>query len=158
MKELTLIRMVFSGALLVLLLSACTDAEEIAQNMGGLPVPEAPARQLDAKQLALGKQIFADNCAQCHGDQAQGTPNWRKRDADGHYPAPPLNGSGHGWHHSTEVLGNVINNGSVPGQGKMPAWEGKLSAQEVSAVIAWFQSTWPQPVYNAWFEMQQRGR
>lgn len=144
-----------SFILVILLgLGACGNEN----NNAGLPVPDAPPRQLDAAQLALGKQIFADNCAQCHGDQAQGAPNWRKRDADGFYPAPPLNGSGHGWHHSTEVLSNVINNGSVPGQGKMPGWEGKLSAQEVSAVIAWFQSTWPQPVYNAWFEMQQRGR
>ena len=144
-----------SFILVILLgLGACGNEK----NNAGLPVPDAPPRQLDAAQLALGKQIFADNCAQCHGDQAQGAPNWRKRDADGFYPAPPLNGSGHGWHHSTEVLSNVINNGSVPGQGKMPGWEGKLSAQEVSAVIAWFQSTWPQPVYNAWFEMQQRGR
>jgi len=60
--------------------------------------------------------------------------------------------------HSTEVLSNVINNGSVQGQGKMPAWEGKLNGQEISAVIVWFQSIWPQPVYDAWYEMQQRGR
>lgn len=158
MNKLTLFRMTFSGAMIVLLLSACTDAEEMAQNMGGLPVPDAPLRQLDAKQLALGKQVYQDYCALCHGGQAQGATNWRKRDADGHYPAPPLNGSGHAWHHSTEVLSSVINNGSAQGQGKMPAWNGKLSEQEIRAVIVWFQSTWPQPVYNAWFEMQQRGR
>ena len=39
---------------------------------GGLPVPSAPPRQLDAIQLTLGKQIFTDNCAQCHGDETSG--------------------------------------------------------------------------------------
>ena len=142
----------FSAA--ALLLSACGDG----QGVGGLPVPNAPSRQMDASQLALGKQVFHDHCISCHGDQAQGDAHWRQRGADGKYPAPPLDGSGHAWHHSTEVLRGVVSNGSAPGQGNMPAWKGKLTAQEIDAVVAWFQSTWPQPVYDAWFEMQQRGR
>ena len=39
----------------------------------------------------------------------------------------------------------------------MPAWKGKLSEAEMAAIVAWFQSLWPQPVYDAWYEMQQRG-
>jgi len=145
--------------LLLFGLVACDDVQKMGvQNMSALPVPAAPKRQLDEAQLATGKQVFQDNCASCHGAQAEGAANWRKKDADGFYQAPPLNGSGHAWHHSTEVLSNVINNGSVQGQGKMPAWEGKLNGQEISAVIVWFQSIWPQPVYDAWYEMQQRGR
>ena len=140
--------------LLVLGLVAC-DSEGIN---AGLPVPETSPRQYDAKQLALGEKVYQTNCSNCHGDQAQGDANWRKKDADGHYPAPPLNGSGHAWHHSTEVLKNVINNGSPQGKGKMPAWKGKLSKKEINAVVVWFQSAWPQPVYDAWYEMQQRGR
>lgn len=138
----------------VLMLSACDSGE----NVGGLPVPEAPARQIDAQQIALGQRIFQANCASCHGAGAEGNAHWRQRDADGHYPAPPLNGSGHAWHHSSETLKALIMNGSPKGQGKMPAWQGKLKEQEVDAVVAWFQSLWPQPVYDAWFEMQQRGR
>jgi mono/diheme cytochrome c family protein len=142
------------GSAALLLLSACGEGQE----MSGMPVPDAPSRQSDAVQLALGKQVFQDHCASCHGQQAQGAENWRKTDADGHYPAPPLNGSGHAWHHSTEVLKRVIRDGSPQGQGKMPAWKGKLSEEKIDAVIVWFQSVWPQPVYDAWFEMQQRGR
>lgn len=137
-----------------LLLSACGDGKEV----GEMPVPVAPARQVDTAQLALGKQTFQEHCARCHGAQAQGDVQWRKRDANGHYPAPPLNGSGHAWHHSTEVLKDMILEGSPQGQGNMPAWKGSLSEEKIDAVIAWFQSTWPQPVYNAWFEIQQRGR
>jgi mono/diheme cytochrome c family protein len=139
--------------LLIAVLSACESSE-----MGGIPVPDAPPRQYDDAQLSMGKQVYTGHCASCHGAQAQGAVDWRKRDADGHYPAPPLNGSGHTWHHSLEVLENTIRHGSPPGKGKMPAWEGKLNDEQIDAVIAWIQSTWPQPVYDAWFEMQQRGR
>jgi mono/diheme cytochrome c family protein len=135
-------------------LTACDDSKKIS----GLPVPAAPQRQFDTQQLALGKQVFKKHCAVCHGDQAQGDAHWRQRDANGHFPPPPLNGSGHAWHHSTEVLSDVIRDGSPQGQGNMPAWKGKLTAQEIAAVVTWLQSTWPQPVYDTWFEMQQRGR
>jgi mono/diheme cytochrome c family protein len=121
-----------SVCFVVLILSACGNGE----NIGGLPVPEAPERQQDAQQIALGEQIFQANCASCHGAGAEGNANWRQRDADGHYPAPPLNGSGHAWHHSIEKLKAAIMNGSPKGQGKMPAWENKLKEQEVEAVIA----------------------
>lgn len=138
----------------LLVLSACDDRTDI----GGMPVPEAPARKMDAQQLALGAKIFKENCASCHGAKAEGDASWRQRDADGHFPAPPLNGSGHAWHHSVEALTASIMEGSPKGKGKMPAWKGKLSEQEIEATIAWFQSQWPQPVYDAWYEMQQRGR
>jgi len=140
--------------ILLLLLSAC----DTGQNIGGMPVSEAPPRQVNTLQMALGKQVFADNCAVCHGDRAQGTTEWRQTDADGYYPPPPLNGSAHAWHHSTEVLKDVILAGSPQGQGNMPAWKDNLSDEQIDAVIVWIQSTWPQTVYDTWFEMQQRGR
>jgi mono/diheme cytochrome c family protein len=158
LNKMTVVR---SGLVLLLLvlLSACDNgAGTDKQAVNAMAVPSAPPRQVDAAQLALGKQVFADNCASCHGAQAQGAENWRKVDADGDYPAPPLNGSGHAWHHSVEVLTNIVRNGSPLGKGKMPAWQGKLDEKQIVASIAWVQSNWPQPVYDAWFEMQQRGR
>jgi mono/diheme cytochrome c family protein len=115
-------------------------------------------RNYDAAVLAEGEKLFSVHCAQCHGQNAQGHPQWRKVGADGKYPPPPLNGSGHAWHHSRAVLRNVIKNGSPPGQGNMPAWEGKLTAQQIEHVIDYFQSLWPDPVYSAWIEMQQNQR
>ena len=32
----------------------------------------------------------------------------------------------------------------------MPAWRGKLSDGEILAVIAWFQTHWPEEAYGAW--------
>jgi len=113
-------------------------------------------RQSDPRQVALGAEVYQKHCASCHGDHGQGAPDWRRKGADGLYPPPPLNGSGHEWHHSTAALREIIKNGSPPGQGKMPAWKDKLSDAEVDAVIAWFQSQWPDQVYAAWFDMEQR--
>ena len=91
----------------------------------------------------------AQYCATCHGESAQGTGDWRKTDANGHYP-PPLNGTAHTWHHSTEVLTRTIANGGVPLGGVMPAFEGILDEEQALTVIAYFQSTWPDDIYERW--------
>lgn len=144
---------VFVIAVALLGLSAC-DNDKVT---GGLPVPEAPERQYDPQQIAMGERVYKSECASCHGDTAQGAENWRKRGPDGLFPAPPLNGNGHTWHHSMAVLTGIIRNGSPDNKRSMPAWEGRLTDQEIEAVVMWFQSKWPQPVYDAWYEMQQRG-
>jgi mono/diheme cytochrome c family protein len=138
----------------LLLLAGCDDPA----GQAGLPVPEAPKRTLDAAQLALGAQRYQQHCARCHGAKAEGAAQWRQRGPDGMFPPPPLNGSGHAWHHSIVALKDVITQGSPPGTGNMPAWGDKLSEQEMEAIIAWLQSLWPKPVYDAWYEMQHRGR
>lgn len=104
------------------------------------------------EQIARGETIFRANCASCHGVNAQGAFNWRKVGSDGKYPAPPLNGTGHAWHHPTKVLRQVIKNGSPGGQGNMPPWKDKLTHQEIDDVIVWFQSKWSPQVYQAWLE------
>ena len=32
----------------------------------------------------------------------------------------------------------------------MPPFKDKLTAQEIDAIIAWFQSLWPDNIYAAW--------
>lgn len=126
------------------------------------PAPKAEAahaavvaRVADPAVLARGKRVFTQNCAQCHGAQAQGAPNWQRRGADGRYPAPPLNGTGHAWHHPMAALEYTIKEGTARMGGTMPAWKDTLSDEDVKAVIAWFQSLWPQEIYDAWARMEQ---
>lgn len=114
-------------------------------------------RTTDAAQVARGKTLFAQHCAGCHGNNAQGDANWRQRHPDGTFPPPPLNGSGHAWHHSHAWLHEVIHSGTVP-QGRMPAWGATLSDQQIDDIIAWLQSLWPDDVYATWREMEQRNR
>ena len=138
----------------ILIITACEREPQVSSSSSGL----MQQRKYDAAVLADGKQLFYSHCAQCHGSNAQGHPQWRKVGPDGKYPAPPLNGSGHAWHHSRAVLRNVIKNGSPQGQGNMPAWQDKLTDQQIEHIIDYFQSLWPDQVYSAWIEMQQTQR
>lgn len=147
-------RNIFSmiAALLVVFVAACDQKASVSVSSTG----QMPQRQYDQELLAAGKKIYSDNCAQCHGSNAEGAPNWHKRNPDGTFPAPPLNGTGHSWHHSIAVLTDMILDGSKPGEGNMPAWKDKLSREQIDSVIQYFQSLWPDPVYAAWYEQQQR--
>lgn len=103
----------------------------------------------DPRQVALGRSIYAAHCAQCHGDRLQGQPDWQERRADGRLPAPPLDATGHGWHHPDELLFGIAKRGLGPYapagyESDMPAFEGILTDEELAAVIAFIKSSWPQ--------------
>lgn len=147
-----------STILLMMLLAACESTERTGQ-VGEFIAPDQVQveKHLDPTQVKLGEQVYRQHCATCHGVLAQGTENWRHTDAEGKYPPPPLNGTAHAWHHPTEVLKEVILDGSM-GDGNMPAWRGKLTEQQVDAVIAWLQSLWPDEVYSVWYDLDRRYR
>ena len=58
-------------------------------------------------------------------------------------------------HHPRAALVAVIREGTRP-EGDMPAWGGKLSEQEIDDIVTWLQSLWPDDVYAAWRETDQR--
>ncbi|HEB97697.1 MAG TPA: cytochrome c [Sedimenticola thiotaurini] len=129
--------------------SSTSAGSEGMQSIG--KTESAPARRWYAFQhVSQGARVFQENCAGCHGKQAAGAPNWKQMGSDGKYPPPPLNGTGHAWHHPLNMLFHVVKNGSPGGQGNMPAWKDKLSDDEIVAAIAWFQSKWPDEIYRAW--------
>jgi len=99
-----------------------------------------------------GKRLFIDNCAECHGVAAQGTLHWNKPAANGKYPPPPLNGTAHAWHHPLKGLKRSVQLGGVPMGGSMPGFADTLSDAETEAVISYFQSQWPAPIYQAWLD------
>lgn len=131
------------------LLAACGADEATVSAQSG--------RWYTAEQAELGRSLFQTHCASCHGDRAQGlAEDWRKTDADGNYPAPPLNGSAHAWHHPMVVLEATIIDGGVPLGGVMPGFASTLSENEVRAVIAHFQSLWTDDIYARWQEINDR--
>ena len=107
-------------------------------------------RWYTAEQTAAGAPLYAKNCAGCHGQSGEATPNWRETDEQGQYPPPPLNGTAHTWHHSMDVLRRTINEGGASVGGSMPAFGGVLKSAEVDAVIAYVQSLWPDEIYQTW--------
>ncbi len=125
--------------------------------VAGQPVAVASERWYSSKQVASGELLFNQNCASCHGQNAEGTADWKKTDANGNYPPPPLNGSAHTWHHSRELLKSTIQDGGIKLGGVMPGFSDQLSDQEIDSVIAYFQSKWPDDIYLKWSERNQPG-
>ncbi len=151
-----------------LLLAGCSGGEEGGSKMGGgsggPPASggegAAPVARIfsDPEMIARGRQLYRANCARCHGENAQGAFNWRRRGPDGKWPPPPLDGSGHTWHHPLAALRHTIRNGTLTMGGSMPAWKDKLGDEEIDAIIAWFQSLWPDEIYRQWLAIDERAR
>lgn len=103
----------------------------------------------DAAWIALGRRIYDDRCAGCHGTRPEGQPDRRKRKPDGRLPAPPHDASGHTWHHADAVLFlfRITKHspaGVVAGyESDMPAFGDVLSDEEIRAALAYIKSTWP---------------
>lgn len=115
------------------------------------------ARITDPVILKKGQQLFVQNCAACHGQNAQSlAENWRKRGANGQYPPPPLNGSAHAWHHSVKSLVNTIQNGTLNIGGSMPPWKGKLSKKDSLYIVIWLTSLWPDEMYQSWWKRNKK--
>lgn len=101
-------------------------------------------------QVSRGETLFQQNCATCHGQNAESIPNWKQTDANGNYPPPPLNGSAHAWHHDLKLLQRTVREGGQKLGGQMPPFEQVLKAEQIDSVIAYFQSKWPDDIYNKW--------
>ncbi len=118
------------------------------------PGPDAvDGRRYTPEHVDLGRSLFSTHCANCHGASAEGTADWRKADANGNYPPPPLNGTAHAWHHPMPILEQTIAVGGDPFGGVMPGFAEMLSEDEARAVIAYFQSFWPDDIYARWQEI-----
>lgn len=128
------------GLSLVSILIACSNSsQEIV-------------RWYPMEQVTVGQSLYASHCASCHGNNGQGDNNWEKALPGGSYPPPPLNGSGHAWHHSlSQLKGTVAKGGRHPGA-TMPGFEDVLNEQERLAVISFFQEQWDDGTYKAWLK------
>lgn len=109
--------------------------------------------EVDAGVIAMGKDLYSQRCASCHGIKLEGQPNWMQRKPDGKLPAPPHDATGHTWHHSDADLFKIVKNGVQAFAGKdyktdMPSFEATLSDDQIKATIAFIKSTWPEKQRN----------
>jgi mono/diheme cytochrome c family protein len=138
--RLSLVALVSVGGLLILLgWQARTPNPPVVIN--GTAVPPVPT--LAAVRVQQGSAMYAQHCAACHGANLEGAPNWKQPDADGAYPPPPHDSTGHTWHHSDAVLMEIIRNGGDPAfNSKMPSFKDQLSEAELLAILEFFKSRW----------------
>lgn len=108
--------------------------------------------ELEGRDLGLGKELYAENCASCHGAKLEGQPNWRIRNADGTLPAPPHDVTGHTWHHDNALLFDYTKLGGARALAErgvsdfksgMPAFGESLSDEEIWNILGFIRSTWP---------------
>jgi mono/diheme cytochrome c family protein len=123
--------------------------------------PSGGADPADPAQVTLGRTVYAENCASCHGARLKGQQNWRETKPDGKFPAPPHDASGHTWHHPQDMLFKITKEGiqafAPPGHpSDMPAFESKLTDEQIWAVLAFIASTWPEDIRNRWLAASKR--
>ena len=122
--------------LLVISLAACSKQSDVDRFIATNP---------DA--YVLGEQVYAQNCAACHGSNGEGQfpENPRARDASGRYGAPPHDDSGHTWHHDDDLLYQIVREGGMGNPedfNPMPAFGDQLSDGEIEAVIFYIKTFW----------------
>lgn len=100
-----------------------------------------------AATAADGRTLYLTYCAACHGARGEGQPDWKNKKADGTYPAPPQDPSGHTWHHADGLLFRIVREGGqVAGppdfKSAMPAWKGTLSDAQIRATLEYVKTFW----------------
>lgn len=101
--------------------------------------------------IAQGRQIYADQCAACHGAELEGQPGWRSPLPSGRLPAPPHDASGHTWHHDDALLFDYTKRGGQVRMPEgvtsgMPAFGEVLADADIAAVLTYIKSRWPAQV------------
>ena len=102
--------------------------------------------------IERGKIVYQNNCISCHMIDLAGAENWKELDEDGHRKAPPLNGTGHTWHHDDKTLHAIIKYGLAKlvnnYKGKMIGFEDNLSDKEIDSLLAYIKSFWSEEEYE----------
>ena len=102
--------------------------------------------------IARGKIIYESYCVSCHQINLVGAENWKGLDEDGHRKAPPLNGTGHTWHHDDANLHNIIKYGLAKivknYEGKMIGFGDKINNRQIDSVLSYIKSHWEDEIYN----------
>lgn len=127
-----------SGLFLVIILSACSTKSDVDRYIASNP-----------EVYALGEQVYAQNCASCHGVNGEGQfPDApMERDDTGRLGAPPHNDAGHTWHHDDDLLYEIVREGGMGDPAMfypMPAFAEQLNDEQIEAVIFYIKGFWTQ--------------
>lgn len=92
--------------------------------------------------------MYMTGCSSCHGRHLEGQALWQLMDQYAGRRAPPHNATGHTWQHSDEALFYKTKYGRFPTASPhavfyMPAFTGRLTDQDILAVLAFIKASWP---------------
>lgn len=129
----------------------------LAFGISDLPAapPGTPLVQPEVVDIRTGEILYAQHCASCHGARLEGQQDWRKEAAEGVFPAPPHDETGHTWHHGDGLLFAYTKYGGeatfaargLKGiKSGMPGFGQVLSDQEIWDILAFIKSTWSERV------------
>lgn len=122
--------------------------------------PRLEIDHTDPQKIEIGRRVYGEACASCHGRNLEGQPNWRERLPNGRLPAPPHDASGHTWHHTDAALFRMTRNGPAAYPTDyptdMPAFSGRLTDDEIIAVLAFIKSTWPPDILRSQRQLNSR--
>lgn len=96
---------------------------------GILPAPNVPI-PTTAESIALGGQLFAQNCSRCHGPEGQGTQR-----------APALNVKSFLTDTSDLAIQQIVTQG-VPGTA-MPVWGDRMTEADIQAIVGFVRQWEP---------------
>lgn len=101
-------------------------------------------------EILKGQGVYEKHCEECHGIKAIGedpeNPNGSLE------TAPALNGKAHTWHHPPVFLFQKIKNKIVNKSSPMPPFAEILSDDEISAVLDYIESLWPENIRKQYDE------
>lgn len=113
----------------------------------GAGVAWAPSRDA-VRAISRGAQLYAAECAGCHGARLADAGTWTRPDVRRPWSAPSLGRAGHAWQHSDAELAATVAHGgggtAAPGDPLgMPAFAERLGHGDIDAILAYVKSGWP---------------
>ena len=119
-----------------------------------------PITKDDPLKIEAGKLLYNQYCASCHQVNLTGAKNWKGFDEDGHRKAPPLNGTGHTWHHSDELLHKIIKYGFAKliknYEGKMMGFGDNIEDEGIDNILSYIKSYWNDDIYFHQLEISKK--
>ncbi len=138
------------GVVLLLLAVCGCDRKGVDSSTTALQAPLGSDRPLSLESVMRGARLYQEHCAQCHGPEAEGHPDWQNPQVTA---APPLNGTGNEWKRKKSEFVTIVKNGMTRNnEPVMPGWGDRLSNQEIEDIVSWFQALWPIDVYDRWLK------
>jgi mono/diheme cytochrome c family protein len=104
----------------------------------------------NAAQVAMGRTLYLEHCAYCHGQNREGL----SAEARAGTAAPPLDHNGGTPKESDRALFELTKYGGQPfakpgSKSQMPGYEFTLGDPQIWAVIAFLKNRWPESVREA---------